>query len=222
MVAGGGQLCDPSPGDGWLPPMLPPPWALILRKVFQVWKNRGEVQPGVERGPRWTFQAWLALIQWVATLHTAGDWNQMGINAPSSPSCSSDAIQWLEEWDFLAPLLVSGKEVHGSCAVYMKLHRYFFLKSKQINYFSHNSSFTKFFLAPNCCCFSVLVLYRTHQTGFPLPFPIPLIPTPAQLLSILLLWCILSSQNSDRFYLRAVFTVLVLSQNLIFFINHNN
>lgn len=104
----------------------------------------------------------------------------------------------------------------------MKLHRYFFLKSKQINYFSHNSSFTKFFLAPNCCCFSVLVLYRTHQTVFPLPFPIPLIPTPAQLLSILLFRCILSSQNSDRFYLRAMFTVLVLSQNLIFFINHNN
>lgn len=32
-------------------PMLPPTRALILRELFQVWKNREEVQPGVERGP---------------------------------------------------------------------------------------------------------------------------------------------------------------------------
>jgi len=193
-------------------PMHPPTRALILRELFQVWKNRVEVQPGVERGPCWGFQAWLALIQWVATLHAAGG---CCFKAPSSPCCSCDAIRWLEERGFLASFLVSGKEVHGTCAVYMKQHRYFFFfLSKQVNYFSHNSSY-KF--SPNSFWLPIAAIFLSwflpYSPVFPLPFQIPLTPTTAQLLSIPICFLqrILSSQNFDCFYLRTVFTDLVLS-----------
>lgn len=177
----------------------------IGRKCSQEWRG--------DHG----FQAWLALIQWVATLHAAGGWS---FKAPSSPCCYCDAIQWLEERGFLASFLVSGKEVHGSCVVvYMKQHRYFyfyfyFFLSKQVNYFSHNSSY-KF--SPNSFWLPIAAIFLSwflpYSPVFPLPFQIPLTPTTAQLLPIPICFLqrILSSQNFDCFYLRTVFTDLVLS-----------
>lgn len=91
---------------------------------------------------------------------------------------------------------------------------FFFFLSKQVNYFSHNSSY-KF--SPNSFWLPIAAIFLSwflpYSPVFPLPFQIPLTPTTAQLLSIPICFLqrILSSQNFDCFYLRTVFTDLVLS-----------